>query len=85
MKVALVGLAYVGLSNAVLLSQNNQVVAVDVVRDKVNMIKSFAAVKSAEQSRRFKRISDIVVANRVTEEVQGVSAGEYTKDLFYGD
>lgn len=38
MKVTVVGMGYVGLSNAVLLAQSNQVVAVDVVQEKVDMI-----------------------------------------------
>lgn len=38
MKIAVAGIGYVGLSNAVLLAQCNEVVAVDVVEEKVNTI-----------------------------------------------
>ena len=38
MKIAVAGTGYVGLSLAVLLSQNNKVVAVDIVPEKVKMI-----------------------------------------------
>lgn len=38
MKIAVIGLGYVGLSNAVLLAQNNEVIAVDTVPDKVKLV-----------------------------------------------
>ncbi len=38
MKIAVAGTGYVGLSIATLLSQNNSVVAVDVIEEKVNLI-----------------------------------------------
>lgn len=40
MKIAVAGTGYVGLSNAILLSQNNEVMAVDIVQSKVDLINS---------------------------------------------
>jgi len=38
MKIAVAGIGYVGLSIAVLLAQNNEVIAVDIIQEKVDMV-----------------------------------------------
>ena len=42
-KIAVAGTGYVGLSLAVLLSQHNEVTAVDIIEDKVRKISSFTS------------------------------------------
>ena len=39
-KIAVAGTGYVGLSNAILLAQHNEVIAVDIVKEKVELINS---------------------------------------------
>ena len=38
MKIVVIGLGYVGLSNAVLLAQHNEVIGVDISKQRVDMI-----------------------------------------------
>ena len=52
MKIAIAGTGYVGLSNAVLLAQDNEVIALDIIQEKVDLInqkKSPIADKEIEE------------------------------------
>lgn len=48
MKVCIVGTGYVGLSNAVLISQNHEVVALDIDKIKVEHINCYASPRIGE-------------------------------------
>ena len=48
MKIAVAGTGYVGLSLAVLLSQHNEVVAVDIVQEKVEKINEWKSPTESE-------------------------------------
>ena len=59
MKIAIAGTGYVGLSNAILLAQHNEVIAVDIVQEKVDLInnkKSPIADKEIEEYLREKEL-----------------------------
>jgi UDPglucose 6-dehydrogenase len=67
MKITVVGIGYVGLSNAVLLSQKNDVVALDIIESKVELINnkiSPIADKEIEDFFKTKKLSLIATTDK---------------------
>ena len=52
MRIAVVGMGYVGLSNAIILAQHNDVLAVDVCNDKILRVDGAAVFKCRAENKR---------------------------------
>ena len=68
MKIAVVGCGYVGLSNALLLAQNHQVIALDVLQRKVDLINDRLSPIADPDIERYLR--DKVLTLRATTDVK---------------
>ena len=60
-KIAIAGTGYVGLSLAVLLAQNNQVTATDIIPEKINLINNRKSPIQDDYMKRIKAKGAIVV------------------------
>ena len=73
MKIAIAGTGYVGLSNAILLSQHNEVVAIDIVPEKVEML-----------NRKQSPIEDVEIENYLTNRTLNFCATLNKDDAYVG-
>ena len=48
MKIVIVGLGYVGLSNAVLLAKQNEVIGVDILKDRIESLNAKSHIVDKE-------------------------------------
>lgn len=78
MKIAVAGTGYVGLSLAVLLAQHNEVVAVDIVREKVDKINNYISPIQDEYIEKY--LSEAKVEKRNLNLVATTDAKEAYKD-----
>ena len=80
-KIAIAGTGYVGLSNGVLLAQNNEVVVYEPELDEKEFFRSRVITDLEE----FKKISDVVMANRLSDDISDIESKVVTRDLFGKD
>ncbi|MEJ7137276.1 nucleotide sugar dehydrogenase [Amphibiibacter pelophylacis] len=73
MKIAIAGTGYVGLSNAILLAQHNEVVALDIVAEKVDML-----------NRRRSPIEDTEIESYLSEKPLNLKATLDAREAFEG-
>jgi UDPglucose 6-dehydrogenase len=73
MKIAVAGIGYVGLSNAILLAQHNEVVAIDIIPEKVEML-----------NRRQSPIEDVEVEDYLVNKVLNFKATLNKNEAYIG-
>ena len=76
MKITVVGTGYVGLSNAVLLSQHNEVVALDIIEEKVDMINRRVSPIQDDKITEFFETKDLDLVATLDDEM-AIKHGEY--------
>lgn len=76
MKIAVAGLGYVGLSLAVLLSQHNEVVALDIIKEKVDMINNKKSPISDKEIEEYLKTKELNLT-ATTDKVKAYKDAEY--------
>ena len=69
MKIAIVGIGYVGLSIATLLSQHNEVIALDIIEEKVNMINNRISPIRDDKIEEFMKEKDLNLKATLNKEI----------------
>ncbi|KAB7887434.1 nucleotide sugar dehydrogenase [Poseidonibacter ostreae] len=83
-KIAIAGTGYVGLSNGILLSQHNEVVALDIIPEKVEMInKGISPIEDKEISEYLEKIIQHSTSNIQNSTKSGSFCATLDKELAY--
>ena len=77
MKIAIAGTGYVGLSNAMLLAQHNEVIALDIIPEKIEQLNNKQSPIVDAQIEDFNK--------SLVDEINHLQAKVYTRDLFGKD
>lgn len=76
MKITIAGTGYVGLSNAILLAQNNEVIALDVIEEKVEMINNGLSPIIDEEITEYLKTKELNL-KATTDEIYAYKEAEY--------
>jgi len=74
MKIAIAGTGYVGLSNAMLLAQHNEVIALDIIPEKIEQLNNKQSPIVDAQIEDFNK--------SLVDEINHLQAKVYIRDLF---
>ena len=79
-KIAIAGTGYVGLSNAILLSQHNEVYAVDIIEEKVNLINSGKSPIVDKEIQEYLATKDL---NLTSQKISSSPQNFYVRDVLF--
>ena len=81
MKIAIAGTGYVGLSNAILLAQHNEVLAVDILQEKVDIINNKKSPIVDKEIEEYLATKDLNLV-ATTDAYKAYKDAEFIKKLF---